>query len=115
MKISSRERNILLLAGLVAAIFVITSAFPAVQALYQEREENIENVQLNIERELRLIENTSSWRERRVEAEASRVELETEIFSGATVPIVEANIQRELSQHARDSDITVSSTRLAER
>ena len=115
MNISSRERNILLLAGIVTAIFVITSVFPLVQAFYQQRQENIESVQLDIERELRLIENTSRWRERRVEADAGRAELETEIFSGDTIPIVEANIQRELSQYARDSGITVSSTRLAER
>jgi len=41
-------------------------------------------------------------------------ELEAQTFDGETVPIVEANIQSALSLHARDSGITVSSTRLAE-
>jgi len=115
MQISSRERNILLMAGLVAVVFAITSIFPMISGVYSQRAENIENISLDIERELRLIEDTLRWRERRVEVDAKRAELEAETFSGDTIPIVEANIQRELSLHARNSGITVSSTRLAER
>ena len=115
MQISRREKNILLLAGLVAAIFVITNLFPVIGDFYQDRSSNIETVELDIAREIRLIEDTLRWRERRVEVDVRRAELETELFSGATIPIVEANISRELSLYARDSDITVSSTRLAER
>ena len=115
VRISGRERNILLLAGLVAIVFAASNGFPAVRALYQAREQNIENVQLDISREQRLIENTAQWRERRVEVEERRMELEAQIFDGNTIPIVEANIQRALALHARDSDLSVSSTRLAER
>ncbi len=115
MQISNREKNILLLAGLVVAIFIATSVFPMIRGVYQQREQNIENVALDIERELRLISDSLRWRERRVEIDSKRAELEAEIFSGDTIPIVEANIQRELSLHARNSGITVSSTRLAER
>lgn len=114
MKVSTRERNILIMAGVVALVFISTSVFPAVKRTYLERQASIESVQLDIEREQRLIDNTASWRERRVEAEAMRAELETQVFRGTTVPIVEANIQRALSQYAREADITVSSTRLAE-
>ncbi len=115
MQISKRERNILTMAGVVALVFVGSNVLPRVQNLYVARNETIESVQLDIEREQRLIENTASWRERRVEVESMIAELETQIFEGETIPIVEANIQRALSQHARDSGITVSSTRLAER
>lgn len=115
MQISSREKNILMLAGAVALIFSISSVLPAINQAYQERQRNIEQVSLDIEREQRLIENTASWRERRVDVESRRGELEAQIFSGNTIPVMEANIQRALSQHARESDITVSSTRLAER
>lgn len=115
MQISSREKNILMLAGLVATIFVATNIFPAIGNLYQDRKLDIESVELDISREIRLIEDTLRWRERRVEVDARRSGLEAELFSGATIPIVEANIQRALSLHARDSGITVSSTRLAER
>ena len=114
MQISKREKNILLLAGLVTAIFVITNLIPVIGDFYERRSSNIETVELNIAREIRLIEDTLRWRERRVEVDVRRAELETELFSGATIPIVEANIQRELSRYARDSDITVSSTRLAD-
>ncbi|MDP6652691.1 MAG: hypothetical protein QGF90_11395 [Gammaproteobacteria bacterium] len=115
MQISNRERKILLMGSLVGLLFLGTSLFSAIGAFYDEREANIERVQLDIERERRLIENTASWRERRVQSEAITGELEAQIFTGDTIPIVEANIQRALSQHARNSSITVSSTRLAER
>ena len=115
MQISGREKNILILAALVAAVFVISNLFPVVGEFYQDRSLNIETVELDIAREIRLIEDTLRWRERRVVVDARRADLEAELFSGVTIPIVEANIQRELSLHARDSDITVSSTRLAER
>jgi type II secretory pathway component PulM len=115
MQVSSREKNILLLAVLVALAFVFFNVLPRVQAVYQSRQENIEGVELNIDREQRLVENTVLWQDRRVEVEAMLAEFEAQVFSGATIPIVEANIQRALSQYARDSGITVSSTRLAER
>ncbi len=115
MQISKRERNILIMAGVVALAFVSTSVFPAVKRIYQERQASIESVQLDIEREQRLITNTASWRERRVEVETKRAEIETQAFSGSTIPIVEANIQRAMTQYARDTNITVNSTRLAER
>ena len=115
MKISQRERNILILAAVVALIFVSTSGLPAIKSVYTQRQENIESVEIDIAREQRLIENTASWRERRVEVESQIDELHNQLFSGATIPIVEANIQRALSLHARDTGITVSSTRLADR
>jgi|TARA_Y100000780_G_scaffold209460_1_gene207025 hypothetical protein len=115
VQISKREKNILLLGGLVLVLFMSASVSPTIRAFYNEREGDIERVRLDIERERQLIDNTASWRERRVEAEAITSDLESQIFSGDTIPIIEANIQRALSQHARDSQITVSSTRLAER
>ena len=115
MKISQRERNILILAAVVALIFLSTSGWPAIKSVYTQRQDNIEGVEIDIAREQRLIENTASWRERRVEVESQIDELHNQLFSGATIPIVEANIQRALSGHARDTGITVSSTRLADR
>jgi len=115
MKISQRERNILILAAVVALIFLSTSGWPAIKSVYTQRQDNIEGVEIDIAREQRLIKNTASWRERRVEVESQIDELHNQLFSGATIPIVEANIQRALSGHARDTGITVSSTRLADR
>ena len=115
MQISKREKNILLLGGIVLVLFISASVFPAIRALYNGQEADIERVQLDIERERRLIEDTASWRERRVEAEVIASNLELQTFTGGTIPIIEANIQSAISQHARDSQITVSSTRLAER
>lgn len=115
MQISKRERNILILAATVAVVFVVTSGWPAITSVYTQRQENIESVEIDISREQRLIENTASWRERRVEVESQIAELNSQTFSGETIPIVEANIQRALSLQARESGITISSTRLADR
>lgn len=115
MQVSARERNILTLAGIVAVIFIGTTIFPVIRAAYQERQEAIEGLLLNINREQRLIENTQSWLERRVEVERRTQELEQQIFSGDTIPLVEADISGDLSRYTRDSGITVGSTRLAER
>ena len=115
MQVSTRERNILTLAGIVAVIFIGTTIFPVIRAAYQERQEAIEGLLLNINREQRLIENTQSWLERRVEVERRTQELEQQIFSGDTIPLVEADISGDLSRYTRDSGITVGSTRLAER
>ena len=115
MQISKRERNILLLAAAVALLFAVTSGWPAITSVYAQRQGNIESVEIDIAREQRLIENTASWRERRAEVESQIAELNRQSFTGETIPIVEANIQRELSLLARDSGITVSSTRLADR
>ncbi|MEQ8953449.1 MAG: GspMb/PilO family protein, partial [Gammaproteobacteria bacterium] len=104
----------LMLAGIVAAIFAANSLLPAVRDIYDQREANIDNISIELAREQRLIEDTVRWRERRVVAQARRAEMEAQVFVGNTVPIIEANIQRSLSQLARDSGITVNSTRLAE-
>ena len=114
MAISAREQRVLILAGLVGMVFVATQILPAVQGLYERRNADIENVLLAVEREARLIEDSLLWRDRRIEAEVQQAQLENQIFIGATVPLVEANLQRDLSKHARDSGLSVSSTRLAD-
>ena len=115
IQMSAREKRVVMLAALVALVLVVTNLFPALQRIYDSRQQNIESLELDLAREERLTENTAQWRERRIAAETRRDELAAQTFSGATVPVIEANIQRALSQHARDAGITVSSTRLADR
>ena len=115
MRVSQRERNILLLAAIVGVSFLVSTLFPAVRGIYQQRSERIEDIRLEIEREQRLVEDAALWRTRRVEVENQLAEMETRLFNGPTVPVIEANIQRSLTQHARDTGISVTSTRLAER
>lgn len=115
MAVSKRERNIFIIAGLVGVVFLLSNALPAIGGLYQQRGEAIEDLELEIERERRLTEETVRWRDRRIEAENLQSELESLIFSGNTVPFIEANIQQALGLHARDSNISIISTRLAER
>lgn len=103
-----------MLFAFVALVFAVSKALPAIDGIYQQRQLSIETLQLDIVRENRLIEETVIWRDRRARVEADLQQLHNEIFSGDTVAVVEASIQSELRQHARDAGITVSSTRLAE-
>jgi len=115
MQLSTRERNILVLAGVVAALFVATSVVPMLRGYYERRNLAVDDIRLQIEREQRLFDDSITWRSRRAEVENAAAELESQVFSGATLPIIEANIQRALTQYARDSQVSVTSTRLAER
>ena len=114
MDVSAREQRILILAGLVSAVFVVTQIVPAAQALYEGRNETIQGVLLAVEREVGLIEDSLVWRDRRIKAEVQQAQFESQIFNGFTIPLVEANLQRDLSNYARDTGLSVSSTRLAD-
>lgn len=114
-RISKRERTILLAAAAVTAVFLLTRIVPSLTALYQQRNEDLETQRLDIERERRLIDETASWRDRRVEVENLQTNLVAQTFTGATASTIEASLQSALTGYARDSEITVLSTRLAER
>ena len=112
--LSTRERLILLLAAVVAVVFVFTRGVPIVTRVYAERTASVESVQLDIERELRLQRSAELWSSRRTETERALANAEAGLFSGSTNAIVEASIQQILSQHAASAGIEVNSTRLAE-
>ena len=112
--LSTRERLILLLAAVVAFVFVFTRGVPIVTRVYAERTASVESVQLDIERELRLQRSADLWSSRRTETERALANAEAGLFSGSTNAIVEASIQQILSQHAASAGIEVNSTRLAE-
>ena len=112
--LSTRERLVLLLAAVVAFVFVFTRGVPIVTRVYAERTASVESVQLDIERELRLQRSAELWSSRRAETERALANAEAGLFSGSTNAIVEASIQQILSQHAASAGIEVNSTRLAE-
>ena len=115
MQISQREKNILFLAGFVALVFIATQIIPAIQSFYGQRQDAIDDVLLSSTQELRLVENADRWQTRRENVEQERALLDQQIFTGATVALIEASIQRDLTQFAREANISVTSTRLAER
>ena len=112
--LSTRERLILLLAAVVAVVFILTRGVPIANRVYAERAASVESVQLDIERELRLQRSAELWSSRRAETERALANAEAGLFSGSTNAIVEASIQQILSQHAASAGIEVNSTRLAE-
>jgi len=115
MNISPRERRLLLLLALVALVVLASALVPAVGDWNRARQQHIADLLLALEREQALIEGTADWAERRSDVEMRESEMEIGIFSGATIPLIEAAIQQDLLRYARESGLTVNSTRLAER
>ena len=115
MQFSQREKNLVYAALGVTVIFAGTIVLPAGQTIYLDRENNIEQIFIDVERERNLFENSLSWRERRIGVEERATQLEQQIFAGDTIPLVEAELQTLFSRYARESSIIVGSTRLAER
>lgn len=115
LQLSTRERNILILAAVTTVIFLLSYVVPTVRDFYQERANSIDSVLLDLSRETRFIGDSERWRERRIAAEEQRQELAAQVHQGNTIPLIEASIQRDLTQYARQSDITINSTRLAQR
>ena len=115
MQFSQREKNLVYAALVVTVIFAGMIVLPAGQTIYLDRENNIEQIFIDVERERNLFENSLSWRERRIGVEERATQLEQQIFAGDTIPLVEAELQSLLSRYARESSIIVGSTRLAER
>lgn len=115
MAISTRERNLLLLLAAVTAVFFGSFVFTAAGEWGGQRESLIESLQLAVEREQGLIDDQEALELQRAEAEDSEADMQLGIFSGATVPLIEAAIQQDLSRYARESGLTVNSTRLADR
>lgn len=114
-RLSARERGLLLLAALVALAFAGAAALSAARGLYRDRQAAIGDIELALAREERLLAEADRWRGRRLEAEAAGEAGAARLFTGGTVPLIEAAIQSDLSRHARESGLMVGSTRLAER
>lgn len=111
---TKREKNIIWLAAVVGVIFIFSQGFPAVRAFYAQRAASIVEVQNEIERERRLLENTEVWQERRLAIEQRLNELGAQVFTGDSVPLISANIQRMVREYANQAGVNITSTRLAE-
>lgn len=111
---TKREKNILGLALVVGVIFVLTKGYPAIQRVYAARAETIEQLETNLGRERRLIEDAQMWSERRAEVETLGAELTTQLFQDTSIPLVSANLQRLVREYATQSNVSITSTKLAE-
>ncbi len=111
---TKREKNIISLAVIVGIVFVITQVFPLVRDLYADRASRVEALQRQIEREQRLIEEADIWHQRREEVDQRRDSLQTQLFNDPSIPLISANVQRQVRDYAMMSEIVVTSTKLAE-
>lgn len=109
-----REQRMAGLAALVAFVFLLSSAWPALTAMYQDRSQQIEALRADIERERRLADEESQWQERSDRLEQRQAELQRQVFQENTAPLLSASIQRLVRQHANEAGVSINATRLAE-
>lgn len=120
--LTSREKNILRLAVILALIIGLSSGFPVIRDIYNDRAQTIERLRLDIAREQRLLDDAELWQQRRQEIDQQLQSLDARLFSGngsaqggrPTAPVLAANIQRLVRQIAQQSGVTITSTSLAD-
>ncbi len=111
---TKREKNILFAALAVGVVFAITQGWPTVRSMYSARASFIEQTRTDIAREERLIADAAQWQERREATELRLQSLGQDLFQGASVPLISANIQRVVRDYANQTSVAVTSTKLAE-
>lgn len=109
-----REQRMAGLAAVVAVVFLLSSLWPAVTGWYQEREQRIETLRADIDRERRLAGEEEQWAQRRQQIEQRSADLQRQVFQESTAPLLSASIQRLVRQHANDAGVSINATRLAE-
>lgn len=109
-----REQRMAGLAAAVAFVFLLSSLWPAVTGWYQEREQRIETLRADIDREQRLAGEEEQWAQRRQQIEQRSADLQRQVFQEGTAPLLSASIQRLVRQHANEAGVSINATRLAE-
>ncbi|MEX0739241.1 MAG: hypothetical protein WD071_07860 [Pseudohongiella sp.] len=118
--LTSREKNILRLAIVLALVIGLANGIPMLRNTYSERAQAIEQLRTDIAREQRLLENAELWQQRRRDIDQQLQTLDARLFTGnaqgamPTVPVLAANIQRLTRQYAQETGVTITSTSLAE-
>ncbi len=111
---TKREKNILALAAVVGLIFIVTQGLPGVRNIYSDRADEISQLQTDVQREQRLIDDAALWSERRELIEQRGADLGERLFQESSIPLISANIQRLVRDYANDAGVNITSTKLAE-
>jgi phosphoserine phosphatase len=112
--LTTREKRILVLALIVGVVLLLANGLPAFMSWYQARSDAIAALQIDIEREQRLIADADVWVQRREDAEQSIRELEASLFNAGSVALLTAGIQRQVRQIAAESSLNITSANLAQ-
>lgn len=112
--LTARETLILRLALLMVIVMLLTNGVPALTAFYQARNVQIETLRAEIEREQRLIDDAQLWQQRSEAAALQAQTLDNSLFTGGSVALLTAAIQRQVRQIAAETGLTINSADLAE-
>lgn len=112
--LTAREKLILRLALLVAVIMLLVNGIPAATGIYQAKAIEIESLRAEIEREQRLIDDAELWQQRSTAAQQQVRTLDNSLFTGGSVALLTAAIQRQVRQIAAETGLNINSANLAE-
>jgi hypothetical protein len=111
---TKREKTIVMLAGLVGAVFVLTQGLPSLKNIYSARSEAISQLRTDVQRQQTLIDDAELWRERREDAQLRSDDLGARLFQETSIPLISANVQRLVREYATEAGVSITSTKLAE-
>lgn len=112
--LNAREKLIMRLALLVAVIMLLVNGIPAGSAFYNERAVQLETLRAEIDREQRLIDDAELWQQRSDAAQQQVRTLDNSLFTGGSVALLTAAIQRQVRQIAMETGLSINSVNLAE-
>lgn len=110
----AREKRLLAIALLVALLILAFRLWPAVQQGHQQRAAQLETLRLELDRDNRLLEETEHWQAEREGIEQRREQLQEQLFQASTLPLLSAEIQRQVRDLAAAHQLNITATQLAE-
>ncbi len=111
---TKREKNILILASVVGVVFILTQGLPSIKSFYGDRNDRISQLETDVQRQQRLIEDAQLWSERREAVQLRSTDLGERLFQENSIPLISANIQRLVREYATEAGVNITSTKLAE-
>ena len=102
-----REKQLIILATLVFAVFLVVLVIPRVLDYYQQGRQDIALMQDRILRYQNLAAATDQWLEREALKTAEIAELETWVFSGNDPNLIGNSVQRALRQALEKAGVSV--------
>lgn len=113
-ELSVREKRILRIALVLALVMALVNGIPAALTYYQSRAVQIETLTTDIDREQRLLDDAALWQQRSEEAQLQTLAFSNSLFSGGSVALLTAAIQRQVRQIAAETGLNINSANLAE-
>lgn len=108
-----RQQNLLIAAGVLFALVMITRLVPMAWNYYQSGQDDIALLEERLDRYRTLVLESDLWMERELLKAAEIGDLESWIFEGANPSLTGSSVQRALRQAMEQSNVRVMETSVA--